>query len=143
MTMGLSDRYAIISVRRCICPPEREKGCRSRQSHRSILFSSASVFASNFGVTACPYCSSCKTEPCEELELRLLKDEQHLLLQLLWILRLSEKHYPAAGGAVKPCNQLADGRFAAAVCAHKADDLMLTDGKADTREGISGLLPYV
>jgi len=24
---------------------------------------------------------------CEELELRLLKDEQHLLLQLLWILR--------------------------------------------------------
>ena len=76
---------------------------------------------------------------CEELELRLLKDEQHLLLQLLWILRLSEKHYPAAGGAVKSCNQLADGRFAAAVCAHKADDLMLTDGKADTREGISGL----
>ena len=76
---------------------------------------------------------------CEELELRLLKDEQYLLLQLLWILRLSEKHYPAAGGAVKPCNQLADGRFAAAVCAHKADDLMLTDGKTDIGEGISGL----
>ena len=75
----------------------------------------------------------------EELELRLLKDEQHLLLQLLWILRLSEKHDPAAGGAVKPCNQLTDGRFAAAVCAHKSDDLMLTDGKADTIEGISGL----
>ena len=33
MTIGLSDRYAIISVRRCICPPEREKGCRLRQSH--------------------------------------------------------------------------------------------------------------
>ena len=75
----------------------------------------------------------------KKLELRLLKDEQHLLLQLLWILRLSEKHYSAAGGAVKPCNQLADGRFAAAVCAHETDDLMLTDGKADTREGISDL----
>ena len=62
MTIGLSDRYAIISVRRCICPPEREKGCRSRQSHISILFSSVSVFASNSGVTVWPYCSSCNTE---------------------------------------------------------------------------------
>ena len=34
-----------------------------RQSHISILFSSASVFASNSGVTAWPYCSSCRTEP--------------------------------------------------------------------------------
>ena len=67
---------------------------------------------------------------CEELELRLLKDEQHLLLQLLWILRLSEKHYPAAGGAVKPCNQLADGRFAAAVCANEKNPVSLFNGKA-------------
>ena len=26
MTMALSDKYAVISVSRCICPPEREKG---------------------------------------------------------------------------------------------------------------------
>ena len=75
----------------------------------------------------------------EELKLCLLQDEQHLLLQLLRIMWLSEKHYPAAGGAVKPCNQLTDRRFAAAVCTHETDDLMLTDGKADTREGISDL----
>ena len=75
----------------------------------------------------------------EELELRLLKDEQHLFLQLLPALRLPKQKNLPAGGLVKPRDQLADGRFAAAVCAHKADDLMLTDGKADTREGISGL----
>ena len=68
----------------------------------------------------------------EELKLCLLQDEQHLLLQLLRIMWLSEKHYPAAGGAVKPCNQLTDRRFAAAVCTHETDDLMLKDGKTDT-----------
>ena len=75
----------------------------------------------------------------EELELCLLKDEQHLLLQLLWILWLSEKRDPASGWLVKPRDQLAKGGFAAAVCAHETDNLMLTDGKADTREGIHGL----
>ena len=64
---------------------------------------------------------------------------QHLLLQTLRLSRFAVQEYLPAGGIVKPRNQLADGRFATAVCAHKADDLMLTDGKADTREGISGL----
>ncbi len=108
MTIGLSDRYAIISVRRCICPPEREKGCRLRQSHISILFSSASVFASNSGVTACPYCSSCRTEPVKNWNSASCRMNSTCFCSC-FRLRLSEKHYPAAGGAVKPCNQLADG----------------------------------
>ena len=79
----------------------------------------------------------------EELELRLLQDEQYLLLQLLWVLRLSEKRYPASGGAVKSCNQLADRRFAAAVCATRPTISCSWTEKLTPERVSPTLLPYV
>ena len=69
---------------------------------------------------------------CEELKFCLLHDKQHLLLQLFWILQLSEKCDSAARGAIESCNQLAERGFATAVCPHKPYDLMHLDGKTDT-----------
>ena len=82
-----------------------------------------------------PYCSSCRTEPCEELELRLLKDEQHLLLQLLWILRLSRKALSCRRRGGKALQSACRWSFCRSrLRPTRADDLMLTGRKKLTTQ---------
>ena len=69
---------------------------------------------------------------CEELKFCLLHDKQHLLLQLFWILQLSEKCDSTARGAIESRNQLAERGFATAICPHKPYNFMHSDGKTDT-----------
>ena len=56
----LSERYAIIKVNFCICPPEREKGCLFLCSHILNRLSSGSI--STYFDGFAPYFSSNNTE---------------------------------------------------------------------------------
>ena len=60
ITTLLSERYAIIKVNFCICPPERENGCLSLYFHISNRLSKASISSYLFRFT--PYLSSDNTE---------------------------------------------------------------------------------